>query len=169
MPTDAPAAHERVDVMGLAVDRVSEADAIQRAVDGLQMRRGGWICTANLDILRHVVREPPLRELVDDADLIVADGMPLVWASRLQGEPVPERVTGSSLISTLPAAAADVGASIFLLGGNPGMAEVAAQRLVEQSPSLVVAGTHCPPMGYERSDGQFEAIERAVTRAAPDI
>jgi N-acetylglucosaminyldiphosphoundecaprenol N-acetyl-beta-D-mannosaminyltransferase len=155
--------------MGLAVDRVSEEATIRRTVEELEAGRGGWICTANLDILRQVVKKPPLRKLVDEADLVVADGMPIVWASRLQGRAVPERVAGSSLMTTLPPAAAEAGASIFLLGGNPGMADLAAERLVAASPSLEVSGTHCPPFGYERSPAALAAIEAAVTAAQPDI
>ena len=72
---------------------------------------GGWVCPANLDVLRQWRRSAEVRELVAAADLVVADGMPLVWAGELQGSPLPERVAGSSLILSLTAAAAESGAS----------------------------------------------------------
>ena len=61
----------RVDVMGLALDRVSEAEAVDRAVSGLREGRGGWICPANLDVLRQSVQAPEVHSLVEQADLVV--------------------------------------------------------------------------------------------------
>jgi N-acetylglucosaminyldiphosphoundecaprenol N-acetyl-beta-D-mannosaminyltransferase len=159
----------RVDLMGVTVDRVSEAEAIDRAVAGLRDGRGGWICPANLDVLRQAVQAPEVHSLVEQADLVVADGMPLLWASRLQGVPLPERVAGSSLVSTLPRAVAKEGAGVFLLGGDPGVAELAGARLADENPGLRVCGTHCPPHGFERSPEQLAAIERALDEARPDV
>jgi N-acetylglucosaminyldiphosphoundecaprenol N-acetyl-beta-D-mannosaminyltransferase len=155
--------------MGLALDAVSEDDAVHAAIAGIRQGRGGWICPANLDVLRQVARDPDVRRMVSQADLVVADGMPLIWASRLQREPLPERVAGSSLVDTLPRAAAAVGASVFLLGGDPGVAEAAAGCLRERHPGLRIAGTHCPPVGFERSPERLREIDAAVERARPDI
>jgi N-acetylglucosaminyldiphosphoundecaprenol N-acetyl-beta-D-mannosaminyltransferase len=95
--------------------------------------------------------------------------MPLLWASRLQRTPLPERVAGSSLIRTLPAASRDAGASVFLLGGDPGVADVAAEELLRTTPGLEIAGTHCPPVGFEDSPAQLTAIDAALETAKPDI
>jgi N-acetylglucosaminyldiphosphoundecaprenol N-acetyl-beta-D-mannosaminyltransferase len=156
-------------VMGLDVARLREADVIARALDDLQAGRGGWICPVNLDVLRRTVRDPGQRALVERADLVVADGMPLLWASRLQRTPLPERVAGSSLIRTLPAASRDAGASVFLLGGDPGVADVAADELLRSTPGLEIAGTHCPPLGFEDSPEQLAAIHAALETTKPDI
>jgi N-acetylglucosaminyldiphosphoundecaprenol N-acetyl-beta-D-mannosaminyltransferase len=87
----------------------------------------------------------------------------------LQGSPLPERVAGSTLVVSLTAAAADVGASIFLLGGNPGTARAAAAKLRAQSPQLRVAGTLCPPFGFEHDETWLEWMAATVRDAAPDI
>lgn len=158
-----------ISLMGLDVAAVSEQAAIEYVIRELQGGRGGWICTANLDILRQWTRSPALRELLADVDLVVADGMPLVWASTLQRTPLPERVAGSTLTVTLTAAAARVGASVFLLGGNPGTAEQAGKRLAFMNPGLRLAGTLCPPFGFESSPGLVAEMEQVLTDAAPDI
>ena len=155
--------------MGLDVAAVSERDTIDYVLDGIVRRRGGWICPANLDVLRQWRRSSEVRELVAAADLVVADGMPLVWAGELQGSPLPERVAGSSLVLTLTAAAADAGASVFLLGGNPGTAEAAVAKLTSLSPQLRFAGTFCPPFGFERDPGSVDRIGRLLRETAPDI
>jgi N-acetylglucosaminyldiphosphoundecaprenol N-acetyl-beta-D-mannosaminyltransferase len=158
-----------VRLLGLEFDAVSETQTISRVLDGVQAGRGGWVCPANLDVLRQWRGSAEVRELLSYADLVVADGMPLIWAGGLQGSPLPQRVAGSSLTVSLSAAAAEAGASIFLLGGNLGTAEVAVGKLRERNPGLRVAGTLSPPFGFERSLEWQERIERTLRDATPDI
>jgi N-acetylglucosaminyldiphosphoundecaprenol N-acetyl-beta-D-mannosaminyltransferase len=165
-PDNAP---PTVALMGLDVAAVSERDTINYVLDALVRERGGWICPANLDVLRQWRDSADVRELVAAADLVVADGMPLVWAGELQGSPLPERVAGSSLILSLTAAAADAGASVFFLGGNPGTADAAVARLTTLSPQLRLAGTLCPPFGFDRDPAWLDRIEQLLRDKSPDI
>lgn len=158
-----------VTLLGLELAALTETETIQYVLDERGQGRGGWICTANTDILRQWRHSAEVRELVAGADLVVADGMPLVWASHLEGTPLPERVTGSGLALTLSAAAAAAGESVFLLGGNPGVAEQAADRLIELNPELQVAGTLCPPVGFERDPEWHERIAQTLRDAEPGI
>ena len=167
--SDSRQLYPTVPLMGLDVAMVSAQDTISHIIGELSQGRGGSICTANLDILRQWRRSADVREMLSHADLVVADGMPLVWASVLQGTPLPERVAGSTLTLTLTAAAAEAGASIFLLGGNPGTAEAAGRILAELNPRLRLAGTMCPPFGFEQQPGWLDRIDRTVSEAAPDI
>jgi N-acetylglucosaminyldiphosphoundecaprenol N-acetyl-beta-D-mannosaminyltransferase len=155
--------------MGLRLAALSERETIECVLGALAEGRGGWICTANLDILRQWRNSAEVRALVSKADLVVADGMPLIWAGGLQGSPFPQRVAGSALVSTLAAAAGQAGASIFLLGGNPGTADAAGLVLAERNPGLRVAGTMCPPFGFERDPAWQDRLERSLRDAAPDI
>jgi N-acetylglucosaminyldiphosphoundecaprenol N-acetyl-beta-D-mannosaminyltransferase len=155
--------------MGLDFASVTERDTIDHVLDRLAEGRGGWVCPANLDVLRQWHGSAEVRDLVSVADLVVADGMPLIWAGGLRGTPLPERVAGSTLILSLSAAAADAGASIFLLGGSPGTAELAVEKLVALNPKLRVAGTICPPFGFEQDPDWLIRIERTLLDARPDI
>ncbi len=92
-----------------------------------------------------------------------------MWASRLQGTPLPERVTGSNLISSLSAGAATRGRSVYLLGGAPGTAEAAKKVLQARYPALRIVGTRCPPMGFDDDPKQLADLAAHVTNAAPDI
>lgn len=156
-------------LMGVPLASISEEETVQRVFDGLSRATGGWVCTVNLDILRQVNASADVRALVEEADLRVADGMPLVWASHLRGVPLPERVAGSSLVHSLSAAAARERRSVFLLGGNPGTAAAAADRLAEEAPGLIVAGTLCPSMELEGDDAELRHIEHVLVAADPDI
>jgi N-acetylglucosaminyldiphosphoundecaprenol N-acetyl-beta-D-mannosaminyltransferase len=95
--------------------------------------------------------------------------MPLIWASRLQGTPLPERVSGSHIIWSIPRAAAERGRSVFLLGGAPGAADACAQVLRSRFPALVITGTYCPPFGFENSDAEMAKIREAVAASPADI
>lgn len=151
-------------VAGVEFDALTEEQVVARVMEGLRNGQGGWIVTPNVDICRQVSRDPEARSLIGGASIVVADGMPLVWASRLGGEPLPERVTGASLIFSLCAAAAADGRSVFLLGGEPGVPDEAAVRLQSRSPGLKVAGTESPP-----PDCGLDWIRERLTAAQPDI
>src|ERR1700750_901580 len=137
----------RISLMGMAVDRVDEREAVETILDARERDRGGVVLTPNLEHPRSLRSHPAVRGACEEADLVVADGMPLIWASRIQRTPLPERVAGSDLIWTLSEAAAERGQSVFLLGGNPGAAERAADVLQERAPGLDVAGVACPQIG----------------------
>lgn len=146
------------------VHAMSEADLVQRVVDRLDAGQGGWIVTLNLDHLWHFARDPEYAALCARGTFAVADGMPLVWASRLQGMPLPERVAGSNLIGSLSAAAAKHGRSIFLVGGMPGDAEAAAAALRARHPELRVAGVRGAGDGGQPAD-----LADDLRKTRPDI
>ncbi|MEW9553877.1 WecB/TagA/CpsF family glycosyltransferase [Nonomuraea sp. NPDC050783] len=154
-----------VEVMALSEDEVAE-----HVVQGWRSGRGGAIVTANVDIVRAATRDPGLAALVAGAELVVADGMPVVWAARLAGLRLPGRVTGASLVFTLAASAAREGRSVFLLGGGePGVAREAGEVLAARYPGLRVAGTYAPPFGFERDPGGTAGLVAAVRAAEPDL
>jgi N-acetylglucosaminyldiphosphoundecaprenol N-acetyl-beta-D-mannosaminyltransferase len=155
--------------MGLRFAAISERETIQHVLDEVSAGRGGWLCPVNLDVLRQWRSSTEVRELVSGAELVVADGMPLIWASALQGTRLPERVAGSTMTVTLTAAAAQKGASIFFLGGNPGTAAVAIDRLRRESPNLRLAGSLCPPLGFEQDAEWMQRIEAELIDAKPDL
>jgi N-acetylglucosaminyldiphosphoundecaprenol N-acetyl-beta-D-mannosaminyltransferase len=166
VPAPAPAT---IPLLGLDFAAISEQETVNYVLEGIAEGRGGWICPANLDVLRQWRQSAEVRELMSRADLVVADGMPLIWAGALQGSRLPERVAGSTLVHSLTEAAAEAGASVFLLGGNPGTADAALRRLAERSPKLRRAGTLSPPFGFEHQAEWLHGIEQTLHEAAPDI
>jgi N-acetylglucosaminyldiphosphoundecaprenol N-acetyl-beta-D-mannosaminyltransferase len=156
-------------LLGVPVDAVTLDQAAEHVVRSAKAGTGGWVITPNLDILRRTVRDAEFRRMYDLATLRLADGMPLVWASKLKRTPLPERAAGSDLIFALAAKAAAQGASIFLLGGNPGAAEKCAAVLCEKHEGLRIAGIECPSPGFERDSVQMERLLARVREASPDI
>lgn len=159
----------RTRLAGLDFDRLAETQVVRHVMEAGRLGMGGWIVTPNIDICRLSRRDAALRSLVVSASLIVPDGMPLVWASRLRGDPLPERVAGGSLIFSLSEAAARHGRTIYLLGGKPGVPEQAGEELRRQYPGLAVAGADSPPVGFDSDPDALEAIRARIAAAAPDI
>ncbi len=156
-------------LMGMPMAVVSEASAVQAVVGAAETAQGHWIITANLDHLRRYHRNSVEKGLIDEADLVVPDGMPLIWASRIAGEGLPERVSGSNIVWSICEAASAARQSVFLLGGDPGVAERSARIFQDTYPNLVIAGTTCPPVGFETDERELAHIQRQVIDAEPQI
>lgn len=159
----------RIWLNGVAFDAASQAQAVGYVMAALRAGVGGRIVTPNVDIMRQVSADSDLASLVSRCDLVVADGMPLIWASRLAGRPLPGRVPGSDLIWSLAAGAAEHGHRIYLLGGEPGVPERAAGMLAQRSPGLRVAGTDSPPFGFDLDPPALESVLDRVATARPDV
>jgi N-acetylglucosaminyldiphosphoundecaprenol N-acetyl-beta-D-mannosaminyltransferase len=155
--------------MGLGVHAITEKECVAFVADAWAERRGGWLHTVNLDHLRMILAGQFFADEILAADLCVCDGLPMVWASRLQGTPLPERVAGSDLIRSLTAAAAETGRRVFFLGGNPGSAEGAAAQLQIEFPGFEVAGIACPDFGFEKDPAQLAALTELMVQAKPDL
>src|SRR5439155_10566609 len=111
-----------------------------------------YFITANLHYAMLTEQDRRLPAVNDRAAFILADGMPLVWASRWRAERLPERVAGSDLVPALCELAARRGFRVFFLGGAPDSADEAARRMTERYPGLQVAGVEVPPFRTLKAD-----------------
>jgi len=164
-----PITSERVRLAEVSFHALTERACVELITHEAAQGRGGTVVTPNLHIMRLIRRDPEAAELINAADLRTADGMPLIWASWLQGTPLPQRVAGSNLIYSLTRAAAERGLSVYFLGGNPGTAERTAELLSARDPGLRVAGHQCPPVGFDRDPEALARVCEAVRDAQPDI
>lgn len=162
-----------VDVGGVRFDAVTAAEVVDRVRAAWAAGRGGRIVTPNVDIVRQARRDPDARAHLESAQLTVADGAPVVWASRLARSGIPERVAGSDLIWSLSAAAAECDAPIYVLGGAPGAtpsyALLAARRLQAASPKLRVVGAECPAMGFDADETAMRELSATLWAAQPKL
>lgn len=158
-----------IQLMGMRLHAITESQAIEHILSEVSEGRGGWVVTPNLDHLRRFTKDQQVRDLYSTASLSLADGMPLIWAARICGTPLPQRVPGSGLVWSLSAAAAAAGRSLYLLGGDPGSADEAAIILRDRYPNVRITGIDCPQMGFERSESDMRALIDRVVKADPDI
>lgn len=159
----------KIELIGVPLHAITEAQCVSHVMRALDEGNGGWIVTPNLDHMRRLVNDPEFRTLCSGADLLVADGMPLLWASRAQNTPLPERVAGSNLISSLSAAVANRKGRIFLLGGDAGTAEEAACVLARRHPDLVVCGIDNPRVGSDIDAETIARLGRRLRWSHPDL
>lgn len=153
----------------MPIARLDTRGLLDHLFGGLAAGRGGWIVTANLDFMRRHVHDPASRALYAGADIRVADGMPLVWAARLQGGRLPERIAGASLLLPIAERAAREGRSLYLLGGEPAANVKAVEVLRARWPELDICGASSPMVGNPPTESELTALRAELTRTRPDI
>lgn len=160
----------RVDIDGLLFDDVTMEEATARIVELAKMRdRPRFVCTGNLDHLAIAAEDREFKAAYEAADLVVADGAPVIWLSKLGGTPLKERVAGSDLFWTLGRASAETGVTLFFLGGVEGAADAAKAELERRYPGTKVIGTYCPPFKTFATQEEQDKIRDVVQAAKPDI
>jgi len=159
---------EPVWVWGVPFAPFSMSEAVRAIEKLIDLGQPSFFITANVHYAMLTDENPDVRAINQRAGFILADGAPLVWASRWLGSPLPERVAGSDLIFELSALAARRGYRLFLLGGADGVAEEAARRLGDRYPGLKIVGIEHPPF-RELTPNEEAALVERIQSARPDI
>jgi len=176
---------ETVIILGIPIDNLTLAEAVNRVFEMIEEFKADGVprevATVNVDFIVNTlsweqggIRHPELLDILRRADMVTADGMPVVWMSRMLGCPLKERVTGADMVPALAAEAAKRGASLFFLGGRGDVGQRAADLLVKRNPGLKIAGVSAPFVytegehlaDFEREDA---AIVEEINAACPDI
>ncbi|SCY29960.1 WecB/TagA/CpsF family glycosyltransferase [Desulfoluna spongiiphila] len=172
-------------ILGIPLDNLTMEETVDRIHDMVAAyRKDGkprLVATVNVDFLVNtlswfstVPRHPELLGILQHADLVTADGMPLVWASRLLGNPLKERVTGADLVPRLAIAAPGRKLSLYFLGGRGEVARQAAETLKKKNPGMLIAGVDAPFVHVEgeklaqADEDDAEVIDR-INEASPDV
>lgn len=158
----------RVTILGVAIDNLTMGEVLD-AVD-IEIAEGGFhqIATANVDFLINAVHDDELHETLARCDIVLADGMPLVWASRLLGIELKERVAGADLVPELARRSAERGYRIYLLGSDEESSAGAVAWMKATYPNLHIAGRHCPKF-QPLEEMDHEDILLRIEAARPDI
>lgn len=160
----------RATLFGLDIPAVTLDGAVSMILRAVAQRRRALVIHVNVDQIVRIAADSRVREVYERAELVFADGMPLVWLSWLIGRPrLPERVNGASVFERLCALAPERGLRVFFLGAAPGVAATAATVLRERYPGLNVVGTYSPPLGFEGDREENERIVALCNAQRPDI
>jgi len=152
-------------VLGVHIDHVTMSDAVARVADMVREPKPHLVVTANSEMIMMANADPVLYEIIERADLVVPDGIGVVWASRLLRTPLPERVPGVELMEALLAEGARQQWRIFLLGSEPGIADRAAEVIRTKHPGVQIVGTH---HGFFKSEELGDLLVK-IKAARPDI
>jgi len=152
----------RVEVLGVGFDDMTMDQAVAQAQALIEWRTCGYVVTPNPEIVWLCRREPKLGALVEQASLVLADGVGITLGARILGRPLKSRLPGIDFVSSLLMEMARRGQSVFLYGAKPGVAQAAGEKLAALHPGLRIVGT---ADGY----GDDALVLRAVRAAAPDL
>ena len=155
-------------VWGLPLTPITFGQTLDLVDQLIRAGKPQFFITANLHYAMLTSQDPRLPAVNEKAAFIVADGMPLVWATRWRDARLPERVAGSDLVPALCERAAQRGYRVFFLGGAPGIGGEAARRMVERYPGLQVAGVEVPPFRALSAEEEEQLFAR-IRAARPDI
>jgi N-acetylglucosaminyldiphosphoundecaprenol N-acetyl-beta-D-mannosaminyltransferase len=160
---------ERVAIGHALIDNCSASEACDLIIAHARAKgRASYVATANAQHIVLLNKDARFREIYRKADLVVADGMSLVFAARLCGRSLRQRVAGVDMFQMLCGLAAEQGMQVFLLGGRPGSAELAGAALKNHFPALKIS-TYCPEMGFQFSALSLERTAKAIRDAKPDL
>jgi N-acetylglucosaminyldiphosphoundecaprenol N-acetyl-beta-D-mannosaminyltransferase len=155
----------RVNLLGADIDALSMEETVERVAGLIRNYQPFRVMTLNPEYLYQAQFNKELMDLARRADIVTADGVGIVWACRVAGHPVPERVTGIDLMLRLVDKAAVCGWSIYLLGAAPGVAGEAADRLCRDYPGLRIAGCH---HGYFQ-ENEESIVAQEIRATKPDL
>ncbi len=153
----------RETIMGIGFDNVTMAQAIKQAQVLMQQPEAAYVVTPNAEIVYEAMHNRELRDLINHADLVLPDGAGVVLASKILKTPLQEKVAGVDFADNLLQVLAETGGSAYLLGSKPGVAELAAEKMLQKHPGLTIVGT---------ADGYFkdeDAVIAKINQAKPDF
>ena len=153
----------RVDVLGVAFDSVTMDEAVERALELLERDGPHLAATPNPEFVQRANQDPEFADILARADLLIPDGVGVIYAAKILGRPLKARVPGIDFASALMGRMAGTGKRLFLLGAEPGVAQQAAAHLQAAHPGLVVCGVHD---GYFKED---EPVIQAIREARADV
>ncbi|MBO5284009.1 MAG: WecB/TagA/CpsF family glycosyltransferase [Lachnospiraceae bacterium] len=128
-----------------------------------------YIVAVNVDVMMKIEKDSYLKEITDNADMVLVDGKPLVWIAKWHGHPVTAKISGSDLVPVLCSRAAERGYTVFILGGKEGIAALAKERLEERLPNIRIVGIYAPPLGFEQNERELQKINHLISAVHPDL
>src|SRR6201985_2860389 len=161
-------AHPPIAILGVPFDNITTQETIEAIGRMVASGLPHYLVTANVDFLVQAQEDVELRRILFDAHLVLCDGTPLVWASRLLGNPLLERVAGSDLVPLLLRAAAEKVYRVFFLGATPESATQAVGNLKKLHPDLIIADHYSPPFN-KLLEMDHDEIKRRIVAAKPDL
>ena len=159
----------RMEFLNTQVDNLTMDETLDRIEQLISLNKNAYVVTPNVDHIVQLERGGELCDIYQEADLILTDGKPLIWISKLYGTPIKEKISGSDLFPLLCQRAAQKGYKMFFLGAAEGVAAKAAENLTAKYPGLQVVGTYSPPFGFEKNNDELVKIYDMIKNAQPHI
>ena len=151
------------DILGVRFDDVSRQEAAQLGAAMLEQDQFHYVVTPNPEFILAAEKDADFRQVLNSADLVIPDGIGVVYSAKILGTPLKERVPGIEFAADMLAQLDQMGGRLYLLGAKPGVAQEAGRRILERHPNIVLCGSHD---GYFKDE---EAVLLEVAAARPDL
>ena len=161
---------KKVNVLGIEINNIDKHEVLS-IIDNwlINKDQARLIFTPNVDFLVKSQNDAEFKNILQNADLLIPDGKPLIWASKFFRNPLKEKVAGSSLFFDICHLASRNDHSIFILGAEEGVAKVACEKLKLTYENLRIVGYYSPPHGFENNESETRKIINLIKSAKPDI
>ncbi len=151
------------------INNIAFEETIKTINDMVEKDKKSYIVPINVDVVMKIEEDKYLKQIVDEADLVLIDGQPLIWISKFYKRPIKEKISGSDLVPKICEIGATKGYSFFILGGKEGVAEKAKSELNRKYSGIKVVGTYAPPLGFENDEEEINKINNLVNNSRADI
>ncbi len=159
----------RIKFLNTEVDNLTMDEAIERIEQLILEKKPSYVVTPNVDHIVKLEDDEEFQNVYKEADLILTDGMPLIWISNFKGIKIKEKLSGSDLFPKVCDLASKKGYKVFLLGAAEGVAAKAAENLKDKYDGLNVVGTYSPSYGFEKNKEEIEKIIEMINTVKPDV
>lgn len=159
---------KRVPLGTIYAHSVTSDQALDVIEELVTTARGGYVVTPNVDHVVQAEHDDSLRAAYEAASLSLVDGQPLMWLSKMMGEPLPEKISGSDFVPRVVARAAERRWRLFFLGAAPNVGAKAADTLRDAYPSLHI-DVHSPTFGFDQDSAERREVLNMVRQAKPDV
>lgn len=156
-------------LFNIYIDNLTMEECLDKIDNFIVDGKYHYIVTPNVDHIVKLQSDYEFKEVYDNADLILTDGMPLIWYSKISKEPIKEKLSGSDLFPRVCELASKKKYKVFLLGAKDGVAKEAAKRLEEKYEGLNIVGTYSPIFGFEKNKWEIEGVINMINQSKPDI
>lgn len=160
---------EKQALLNTYINNVTMPETIAAIEQMIEADKKSYVVAINVDVVMKIEEDSYLKKVVDNADMVLVDGKPLVWISKLHGKPLKAKISGSDLVPLLCEVSAEKGYKIFIIGGKDGIAEQAKEKLENRLPKIKIVGTYAPPFGFEKNESELEKINQMISEAHPDL
>ena len=159
----------RMQFLNTHIDNLTMDEAVSKIEQLIINKKPSYVVTPNVDHIVKLENDIEFQSVYKDADLILTDGMPLIWISKMKKNPIKEKVSGSDLFPKVCDLASKNGYKVFLLGAAEGVAAKAAINLERKYKGLNIVGTYSPSYGFENKKEEIDNIIKMINEVKPDI
>lgn len=160
---------EKQTLLNTYINDVTMPETVAAIEQMIKDGKKSYVVAINVDVVIKIENDTYLKQVVDDADMVLVDGKPLIWISKLYGKPLKAKISGSDLVPLLCEVAAQKGYTLFIIGGRDGIADQAKKKLEAKLPGIQIVGTYAPPFGFETNKKELEHINQMISEVHPDL